>query len=458
MKTTLTRRHVLRGAGVALALPWLESLQPREARGQAAAPPRRFIATYFPLGARDFWTPLATGTGAAWKLSPILEPFAPVKSHLNVLARVDQTVYDPNGVEPSNGPLTASYLTAVKVSTEQGFPAAGINGISIDQRIAAALPAGTTPLASLQVGLATLQSYCDGAPCDFSRSISWADPRTPLGKLVNPQAVFDLLVSGGLAASPDLAAKGRKSVLDFVLANAATVQSRLGRSDRARMDQFLTSVRDLETRVAAVAPTMCKPVQRPTLAADVNNVPAGYNRDTHANVMIDLIVMALACDVTRVVSFMLDDSRSDFSYNFLTLRNFTATGSTPTTSQLAGNPVGGANSGPQSSMWATIVWWYASKMSLLCQKLAAIPDAGGTTLLDNSVAWFGSGMIEEWDWRNVPVLYAGSGGGVLKVDQFIPFASTQSLSNVYLTFLNKVFGQSDARFGDSTGIIPQILV
>jgi hypothetical protein len=454
----LTRRHVLRGAGVALALPWLESLQPRLARGQAAPPRRRFIATYFPLGSPDFWTPPAAGTGAAWTLSPILEPFAPIKSHLNVLSRVDQTVYDPGGVEPSNGPLTASYLTAVKVSTDfMPGTQRGVNGISIDQRIAAALPAGATPLPSLQLGLSTIRSYCDGAPCEFSRSISWKDARTPLGKLVNPQAVFDLIVSGGFPASPNVAAKGRKSVLDFVLANATTVQSRLGRSDRARMEQFLTSVRDLETRVAAVASTTCAPVQRPTLSADVDNVPAGYNRDDHANVMIDLIVMALACDVTRVVSFMLDDSRSDFSYDFLTARTFTATGSTPTTIPLRDTPVGGANSSRQDSGWATMVWWYASKMSLLCQKLAAIPDGSSATLLDNSVAWFGSGMVEEWDWRNVPVLFVGSGGGVLKVDQFVPFASTQSLSNVYLTFLRSVFGQTDASFGDSTGVIPQIL-
>jgi hypothetical protein len=178
--------------------------------------------------------------------------------------------------------------------------------------------------------------------------------------------------------------------------------------------------------------------------------------------MIDLIVLALQCDVTRVISFMLDDARSDFSYDFLTQRNFTLTGSTPTNLPLPRSSlVGWANSGRQSSGWATVASWFATKMSLLCQKLVAIPDDGGATLLDNSVVWFGSGQVEEWDWTNLRVLHAGSGGGLLKTDQFIPFGSTESLSNVYLTFLRNVFGFEmfvpDASFGDSTGIIPEML-
>jgi hypothetical protein len=458
---TLSRRHVLRGAGVALTLPFLESLQPRAARGQAAPPRRRFVAVYFPLGTPDFWTPATPGQGAGWKLSPILEPLAPVKNQVSVLGHVNQTVYDPDGIQPSNGPLTASFLTGVKVSRSPSPSGVGSNGISIDQRIAAALPAGTTPLPSLQVGLSTINSYCDGTPCSYSRSISWAAADKPLFKMINPQAVFDQIVSGSPLPDPAVTAriKARKSVLDFVIGNAGGLKGRLGRSDQQRLDGFLTSVRDVEQRIAAPAmqpSTGCLPLARPTLAVEVGNVPPDYNRDVHANVMIDLIVMALACDATRVVSFMLDDSRSDFTYDFLNSRVFTATGSTPTMNKLQMNPVGGANTSLQNSDWATIGHWYVQKMSLLCQKLAAIPEGAGT-LLDNSVVWFGSGNIEEWDWRNLRVLYAGSGGGVLKVDQFVSFAQTQSISNVYLTFLQKVFGQSDAKFGDSTGIIPQLL-
>jgi hypothetical protein len=461
---TLTRRHVLRGAGVALGLPFLESLAPRRARGQTTPPRRRFVAFYFPLGivTPGYWTPTTTGVGNAWSLSPLLAPLAPVKSRVAVLGRVDQTVY-PMGIQPSNGPLTGSYLTAVQV----GRGAVPTAGISIDQRIAQ-LPSMAARVPSLQLGLATQQYSCDGTPCADSRSISWRDATTPLFKLVNPQDVFNKIVSSPATppgASPKM--RARQSVLDFVLGNAQSLQVRLGKSDRARMDQFLTSVRDLEQRVAMAAPppSTCTGAPRPTLSVDVANVPPGYNRDDHANVMIDLLAMALTCDATRVASFMLDDARSDFFYDFLNLRTFTATGSTPTQTSLGMfSPIGAANGDWPDDGWATIVWWYVSKLARLCQALAAVsddPNDTGATLLDNSVVWFGSGQVREYDWRNLPVLYVGSGGHVLKTDQFVPFSSTQSLSNIYFTFLHNVFGPgngvTDTSFGDSTGLITDIL-
>jgi hypothetical protein len=450
---------VLRGAGVALALPWLESLAPRPARAQAAPPPR-FVAIYFPLGVwsyvadpppdRNFWTPTGTGAGAAWQLSPLLAPLAPVKSRVTVLSHVNQTCYGPIGIEPSNGPLTGSFLTATKCNPSPAD--VGRNGVSIDQRIAQA-----RAVPSIQAGLSTLDSYCDGYPCSMSRSISWSAPDTPLYKIVDPQALFDRIVLGGQPKDPAVAARAaaRKSVLDFVVGHTTSLEPRLGQSDRARLDQFLTSVRDLEQRVASVA--SCLPIARPTLSASVGNVPADYNRDAHANVMIDLIIMALSCDAARVVSFMLDDARSYFPYTFLPLMHFSPDGSTPASPATAGGPVNCANAGSGNDCWLTIAFWYVSKLSLLCQKLAAIPDAGGASLLDGSVVWFGSGQQGEAGFRNLPLLYVGGGGGRLQVDRAIDLRS-QQLSNVYLTFLNRVFGVPDASFGDSTGIIPEILV
>jgi len=459
----LTRRHVLRGAGVALALPWLESLAPRRARGQTAAAPLRFVPIYFPLGTASFWFPEAPGAGDAWRLSPILAPLAPVKSHVTVLGHVSQTAYGPTGIEPSNGFLTASYLTSARAqgSMQSGHPN-GVNGLSLDQRLAQA-HAGATPLPSLQVGLSTLDSYCDGAPCAFSRSISWSDPTTPLFKLVDPQAVFDKIVGGATALDPAAAKRraARKSVLDFVLGDATSLSARLGKTDRARMDEFLTATRDLERRVAGVAAgAACAPVARPAWSANVGTsaVPPDYSRDTHANVMIDLIVMALSCDVTRVVSFMLDDARSDFAYTFLPMRHFTATDSTPGTGTCVGSPVGFANAGNSNDGWATITWWYVSKLALLLDKLAAIPDGADATLLDNALVWFGSPQQGEGFINKLPVLYAGGGGGWLKTDRFIDFPSSQSLANLYLTFLRFPFQLADATFGDSTGVVPEILV
>jgi len=453
----LSRRHVLRGAGVALALPWLESLAPRRARGQTARPRLRFVPIYFPLGidypsGPDFWTPATPGAGDAWQLSPILEPFAPVKEQVTVLGHVDQTAFGTSypTVDPGNGQLTGAFLTCTKVP--MGPSDAPTNGVSIDQRIAAVMGA-----ASMQVGLSTLDSFCDGAPCAYSRSVSWT-PDGPVPRLVDPQAVFDAMVQrNGGAAPSDHGNPGRKSVLDFVKANAASLEPKLGRSDRARMDQFLTSVRDLETRVAAFA--TCEPVARPTLSASAGNVPPGYDRNTHADVMIDLIVMAVSCNTVPVISFMLDDARSYFVYDFLQTRHFTAAGSAPTMGAPPGGLIGEANAGDGNDGWTTIQWWFASKASSLCQKLAALPDGlDGNSVLDNSVVWFGSGQQGENVRLNLPLLYVGGGGGTLRTDQALSFApESQRLSNVYLTFLRNAFGATDAAFGDSTGIVPELL-
>jgi hypothetical protein len=231
------------------------------------------------------------------------------------------------------------------------------------------------------------------------------------------------------------------------------------------MDQFLTAVRDLELRVAAAGgPATCKPGTRPELSVTVdptgNNIPAGYDRSAHADVMIDLLVMALACDVTRVVSFMLDDARSDFRYT-MDGRQFTATGSTPTGLKVMASPIGLANTSPQNDGWATLGWWYVSKLAQLCTKMAAIPDDAGGSLLDNSIVWFGSGMQGETRATDLPVLYVGAGGGRLRTGRAIDFqeggGKSQSLSNVYLTFLRGVYGAQDASFGDSTGALTSIL-
>ena len=465
----LTRRHVLRGAGVALALPWLESLAPRRARGQTPAPRVRFVPIYFPMGTAPFWTPPGTGAGDSWQLSPILQPLLTVKSQVTVLGHVDNTAYGASTFEPSDNTYpreTGSFLTCAPA---QGTPPQ--NGVSVDQAIASAIVGPAPPLRSLQLGLSTLDSYAADLPAAFSRSISWSSPTTPLYKQVDPQSVFNLLVSSspnGLAV-PAPAVLERKraatSVLDFVLGDAASIQLRLGRTDRARVDQFMTSVRDLEQRVQAIPPPAgCAQVQVPwpAPATPIGGSIPEYDRDALANVMIDLMVMALACDVTRVISLMLDDARSGYVYDFLSLRAFTAAGSTPGAGAVGGGLRGYREISSDATLtndYATINWWFVSKLATLCGKLAALPEDGGRSVLDNSVIWFGSGVDngQELSFSNLPLLYVGGGGGVLKVGAHLDLAPARRLSDVYLTIMQKVFGLTDASFGDSQGIVPEIL-
>ena len=463
---TLTRRNFLRGAGVALALPWLESLAPRTARGQATLPRRRFVAMYFPCGVSNFWAPTGTGAGDAWQLSPILAPLAPIKSQVTVLSNVGN--YSPWGghIEPSHSNLTGAFLSCTAASGPQSMN----GGTSVDQVIAHDLGAAT-PIPSLQVGLSTLDSYTDGLPPQHSRSISWASPTMPLFKVIDPQAVFDKLFGVKKPTPAPDARAVDKSMLDAVLDQATSMQAALGKTDRARLDEFLTSVRAVEMNLAAQAtPAACSTFPRPTESIAVGNVPADYNRDTHANLMIDLVSLALQCDLTRVVSFMLDDSRSDFVYDFLTNRVFTPAGSVPGVGTVGGLH-GLTAAGDSNSGWATINFWFVQKLLRLCQSLQAVQEGAGGTILDQSVVWFGSEMHGgNNDGLDLPVLYVGSGGGRLKVNQHLDFVGrprqSEDLASVYFTFIKRVFDLGETSFGMGEGdyvaaglqIVPEILV
>jgi hypothetical protein len=350
-------------------------------------------------------------------------------------------------------------------------------GISADQVIADAV-GGATSLPSLQVGLSTLDSFPDGLPGECSRNVSWNAQGRPLLKVIDPQAVFDRLVSAGPVPGPtslpDPAAAARraanKSVLDYVLAHAASVRAKAGRADRARMDQFLSSVRELERSVAeGTVRGACSIPPRPPDRYAVGSVPASYDRNIHADLMIDLVVMALQCDLTRVVSFALDDARSDFIYSCVPMRTFTATGSTPGTG-VVGGAHGVSSTADDNDMYATLSRWYVEKLSRLCQKLAAIEEGDTGNILDKSVVWFGSEMRGgNHDGLDLPVLYVGSGGGRLNVDVSLDFGTRgpngEALANVYLTFLRKVFDLPVTRFGkcigalvaDGTQLVPELV-
>ncbi|HEY0711736.1 MAG TPA: DUF1552 domain-containing protein, partial [Polyangia bacterium] len=246
-----SRRQVLRGAGVALSLPWLETFAPRVANAQAAAARKRFVTMYFSNGTAAFWTPGGAGAGDAWKLSPIQEPLAPLKSKVIAVSNVSNTTpfitaTDPTGTKPrgSHGALSASTWTAAP-------PVGTNNGISVDQVVADAIAAGSnpTPLHSLQVGLSTVDSFTDGLAAAHSRSMSWKSPTEPLYKVINPQAVFDRLVTGvklppsgpgNMNPMPDPLAERRralgKSSLDYIRDETTRLHPRLATSDQKKLD------------------------------------------------------------------------------------------------------------------------------------------------------------------------------------------------------------------------------
>ncbi len=463
-----TRRQMLRGAGVAISLPWLEALAPGKARAQVAANPKRLVTLYFPNGTAAYWRPAMVGVGAAWALSPLMEPLAPVKSRLLALGNVSNTAPfvtedDPDGRGPqdSHAALAASTWTAA-------LPFGSSNGISVDQVVANAIAAGPAPtvLHSLQLGLSTQDSFLDGLPAVHGRSISWKSSNEPLYKTVNPQAVFDRLVAADVTSEAvDPAAERRralrKSALDYIAESSASLQQRLSGADRVRLDEFLSSVRTLETRQLPASPSAatraCPVAVRPSDPYSVESVPPGYSRDTHAGLMNDLIVMALRCDRTRVVSHMLDDARSMYVYDFLQQRTFTAHGSV-TGSGSCGPYHVLQHSGDTNDQFATVGWWMCQKAADLAVKLAAVNEGEGGSLLDNSVIVFASGMNGGNHLGvDLPLAILGSGGGVLKQDAYLRWSSERELGEVHLTIMRNVFGCRDTFFGRSTTIVPDLL-
>jgi hypothetical protein len=218
----------------------------------------------------------------------------------------------------------------------------------------------------------------------------------------------------------------------------------------------------------------CKVVSRPPLAYSTDTftgsgngtVMTGYDRNAHADVMIDLIVMALQCDLTRVISFMLDDARSDFPYIFLKLRNFTAAGSAPaTTSVTNGNISSGLSgfhglqhAGDSNDGFATINYWLTEKAASLATKLAASQEGSGN-ILDNTTIHYGSGMHGgNHQGIDIPLALIGGHGGALKTNAYINYTTPQLLQNVHLTIMQKVFGMTgQTSFASSTGIAPELV-
>src|SRR5689334_16282612 len=246
MNRLFSRRTILRGAGVALTLPWLESLQPRTARA-ADVVRKRYLPIFLPNGAAELWKPSGMGQAAAWKLSGVLDPLLPLKAKVTVLSNMENgSSFNADGsssVEPSHGRQPGAWLTCIDPAVVRGqLGLQEANQPSVDQLIAKFL-AGTTAVDSLQVGLSTTASFCDSQPCSNSRTVSWSLKNLPMYKAVDPLDVFNKMVGFAMPSTPsdmpDLEAQKRlalnKSVLDAVIANTTATRARLGVQDQQRL-------------------------------------------------------------------------------------------------------------------------------------------------------------------------------------------------------------------------------
>jgi hypothetical protein len=433
-RSTLSRRTFLGGAGVMVSLPLLEAMIPRRAQALGSATPQRLLVFYVPNGIHmPAWTPTATGPG--FELQPIMQPLAPWKDQLLVVSGLGNGPGAPDG-DGAHAAGAGSFLSCTHVNKSETNLT---NGTSMDQVLAEHI-GGETVIPSMQLGLegGGNAGNCDsGYACAYVRNISWVG-NTPLSKITSPSTAFDLLFAGfdPGASAQDVALRkaNRLSVLDRTLDQASALSSKLGTTDRIKLDQYLDSVRDLELKVEAEdAAASCGVGDSPGDPEDVT---------TRCRVMCDLMAKAFECDRTRTITFMMAAAASLRTFGFLGYPN-----GHHLYSHHANNPA-------NLAAIQAIDTWEMEQLAYLLGRLAAVTEVDGSTLLDSSLVYCSS-EIEDGNTHSnldLPVLVAGRGGGVVESGRHVTHYG-QPVANLYLSLL-QAYGVDTNSFGDSNGTIP----
>ena len=436
-KKALPRRLFLRGMGASLALPLLDAMIPSmTALAQtAAAPVKRLGFVYMPMGCDiKRWTPASEGT--LGQLSPALQSLAPVVDHLAVLTNMELKNAYPGTHATSNAAFLSAATAKWTESTDYHL------GTTVDQ-IAAKQIGQQTVLPSLEMSMDLLQmvGQCDnGYACVYQNNLSWSSPTTPLPSEAHPRIVFERLFGDGGSSAERLAAlQRRSSLLDSVRDDISRLQKKLGPEDRARVGQYLESVREVERRIQK-AEAGTEGDHMPDLDRPVG-VPPSYAE--HAKLMFDLQVLALQGDITRVITFQLARETSTRSYNEIGVSD-------------PHHPLTHHGNDPEKvEKMAKINAFHVSLFAYFLEKMKATPEGNGT-LLDHSVYLYGSGMGDPnvHDHVNLPIIVAGGGGR--KGGRHIRYATPTPLANLHLTLLEKAGVHMDA-FADSKGTIDELL-
>lgn len=434
----LSRRRVLQGLGVAISLPWLESMGPVKAWADTTDPtstaPNRMAFLYVPNGKNMAdWTP--TAEGSDYELPAILKPLEPVRDQVMVLTGLTADKARPHGDGGGDHARALSaFLTGAQPRKTDGTDIRA--GISVDQ-IAASRLGDRTRLPSIEIGCEQggMAGNCDsGYSCVYSSTMSWRSATQPLPKEVNPKLVFERLFAGTPNASQAQRDARRKSILDFVREDASDLNGRLGRSDVRKLDEYFSAIRDIEMRIERAE--KLPPIARPEIAVP-DSAPAEYRE--HIRLMCDLMVLAFQADVTRVMTFVLANEGSNKPYPFINV------------------PEGHhdlshhGNDAAKKEKIRQINQFHVEQLAYLLQKLKSTPEGNGT-LLDHVMIAYGSGNSDgnAHNHEDLPVLLAGGGCGTLKSGRHIRYPKETPLNNLWLSMLNRMELNVDP-FGDGTG-------
>jgi hypothetical protein len=436
-KKAMPRRTFLRAVGATMALPLLDSMVPAATplAKTAANPVRRLGFVFMPMGCDiTRWTPPGNKLD---QLSPILSSLQPVRDNVTVISNLELANAYPGTHATSN----AAFLSAAKAKHTESSDY--YLGTTVDQ-IAAKQIGQETQLPSLELAMDLLQTVgqCDnGYACVYQNNLSWSSPTTPLPAEAHPRIVFESLFGeGGSLADRRAALRKRASLLDWFGEDIARLKREVGPGDRARINEYLETVRDVERRIqkaeAGAANNPLPDLDRPM------GVPATYA--DHARLMFDLQLLALQGDVTRVITFQLARETSNRTYPEIGVPD-------------PHHPLSHHGNDPEKiARMAKINQFHVSLFAEFIARLKQTREGDGT-LLDHSLYLYGSGMGNPnvHDHTNLPIIVAGGAAGRLKGGRHLKFATPTPLANLHLTLLDKVGVHLDS-FADSKGKLDEL--
>jgi hypothetical protein len=451
MSVVLSRRAILRGIGATVALPFLDAMYPvfaAQSAKKAMASATRMAFLYVPNGiVMPDWMPAglsAPGSAPLVELPRISKALMPYRDDVMMLSGLTSNGGRALGDGPGDhGRAGAAYLTGVHPKKTAGKDI--LTGISMDQ-IAARLLEGKTKFASLELGCeeGIQGGNCDnGYSCAYSNSLSWRSPTTPNPPEIRPRAVFERMF-GAADDEKDPAKRKRlqsyeKSILDLVVADAQSLKTSLGGSDRQKLDQYLSSIRDIEKRIQQVEKTNAENPFPVKISMEVpsGSIPTDFTE--HSHLILDLTALAFQTDQTRIITVLLGLEQSP--------RNYPEIGITEGHHGLTHHQ----GDKEKIEKVTQINEYHIKQFTYLLDKLKSTPDGDGT-LLDHSMIVYGSSLADgnAHQHNNLPTVLAGRANGTLKPGRHVKYADETPITNLYMSMLDRM-GVPVEALGDSTG-------
>ncbi len=433
-RKTLGRRTFLQGMGAAVALPFLDAMAP--AMSAAPKAPVRMAMVYVPNGIiMQHWNPAAEGP--LGDFGRVLQPMAPLKDDLlllgNLTHNAGRALLDGAG---DHGRCCGTYLTGVHVKKSLSDIHAGV---SFDQ-IIANQACSQMRFPSLEIGMEDGRQAgdCDsGYSCAYTNNLAWKSETVPLPPTLNPRDLFERLFGDGIPLSPEARKRQtlyRRSILDFVNESTKSLETKLGPSDKRKLDEYLSAIREIERQIekaeatnAQIDPHMEKPY----------GIPADFAE--HFRLMTDMITVAFQADLTRIVTFLVTREGSSRAYREIDIPD----GHHPLTHH--------QNKPDLIEKVTQINTYHVKQFAEWAMKLKKTPD-GDSNLLDNSMIVYGAGLSDgnRHLHEDLPTMIAGSAGGAFKTGRYIAYRKETPMCNLFLTMMDRM-GVHIEDFGDSAG-------